>query len=352
MIVCNLKAWMRQRFAWLIVGGPVLGWLQRLGERWSVCRGESGRFIPPFVSSRVDHCYHILAYHRVNDERNEFFPATLVKVFERQMELVAKHFRVFPLQELVERAASGDVPPKAVAITFDDGYKDNYEIAFPILQRWSLPATIFLATGVIETGATLWHDRVFEAFRRTTRRTAVVRGVHYAMATREERQRSLERFLGNVRTLPPSEREEHVGQLLEAFEVEIGLGQGVPMLGWQDVADMSRCGISFGAHTVNHPILSRMLPQDALEEIRQSRSAIEDRLRQPIKLFAYPNGSRADYNEALKEMLRHEGFVGAVTTVVGLNDAKSDRLELRRSQPWGDNPELSVLRLVWEQIAA
>jgi peptidoglycan/xylan/chitin deacetylase (PgdA/CDA1 family) len=304
------------------------------------------------VSPRIEHCYHILAYHRVNDERNELFPATPVKVFERQMELLAKHFHVFPLLELVERAASGDVPPKAVAITFDDGYKDNYDVAFPVLRRWGLPATIFLATGVIGTGATLWHDRVFEAFRRTTRPSVVIRDMRLALATREERQRSLERFLGYIRTLSPSERESHVAQLLEACEVDIGPGHGALMLDWQHVADMSRSGITFGAHTVTHPILSRMPPQDALEEIRRSRSAIEDRLRQPVQLFAYPNGSRADYNETIKEMLRQEGFLGAVTTVVGLNNAKSDRFELKRSQPWEDNPELSVLRLVWEQVTA
>jgi peptidoglycan/xylan/chitin deacetylase (PgdA/CDA1 family) len=273
-------------------------------------------------------------------------------VFERQMELLAKHFRVFPLQELIERASSGDVPPKAVAITFDDGYKDNHDIAFHILQRWNVPATIFLATGVIGTGETLWHDHVFEAFRRTTRRSAQVGGIAYTLATREARQQSLEHFLGHVRKVSPSEREGLVGQLLKALDVDIEPGREASMLGWQDVVEMSRCGIDFGAHTVNHPILSKMPPAHALEEIRQSRSAIEDRLQRPIRLFAYPNGSRADYNETVKDMLRQEGFVGAVTTVVGLNNAKSDRLELKRSQPWEDNPELSVFRLAWEQVAA
>jgi peptidoglycan/xylan/chitin deacetylase (PgdA/CDA1 family) len=273
-------------------------------------------------------------------------------VFERQMELIEKYFRVFPLHELVERATAGDVPPRSAAITFDDGYRDNYENAFPILKRIGLPATVFLATGVIGTGKTLWHDRVFDLFRRTRREVVTVGGIHYPMSTQVARRQSLKEYLALMRALPPAERDACVSRLSEAVDVPYGPDPMVPMLNWDEVETMSLGGIHFGAHTVSHPILSKMRVQDALEEIRLSRNEIEARLGRKVAMFAYPNGSRADFNETIKDLLRSEGFLGAVTTIVGLNNTKTDRYELKRSQPWGDDPNLAIVRLVWEQGAA
>jgi hypothetical protein len=121
----------------------------------------------PFVKKRKGPSLQILTYHRVNDEHDPFFPATPVDVFEKQMAYVGRRHHVCALDEAVERFWLGDLPDNAVAITFDDGYRDNYLHAFPIVKSLSLPMTIFLATDAIGTGRTLWHDRVFSAFRDT-----------------------------------------------------------------------------------------------------------------------------------------------------------------------------------------
>ncbi len=96
--------------------------------------------------------FPILSYHRVNDERDPFFPSLPTEVFERHMAFVSAAYVVLPLEELVERMARGRVPRNALAITFDDGYRDNLTHAAPVLARHGLPATVFLATGVIGTG--------------------------------------------------------------------------------------------------------------------------------------------------------------------------------------------------------
>lgn len=352
MKVTTLKTFLLSVFARLLVRGFLFEWIMLWGEGAGdrLRSGERRGF--PAVTSPKNRKYHILAYHRVNDQQDPFFGGTPVKVFRRQMALLAEHFRVYPLQELVCRATAGDVPPRAVAITFDDGYKDNYEVAFPILKEFNVPATIFLTTGVIGSGVALWHDKVFEAFRRTTVSSFESAGASGSLKTIQDKQQSLYRFLTALRTLSPNERDCQVEGLLKVLNVDLSGGLGALMLTWEEVCLMAKAGIEFGAHTVTHPILSRMEPDDARREICQSRRTIEERLRVPTRLFAYPNGSKLDYNDVTKEILRQENFLCAVTTSVGLNHADTDHFELRRSQPWGDDPELTVLRLAWGQVSA
>src|SRR5262245_7394361 len=93
--------------------------------------------------------FQVLTYHKVSTDDHPFFEPIHPTLFEQQMRFLKECYRVFPLTELVERGQRGDLPDRAVAITFDDGYRDNYDFAFPVLKRYGLPATVFVATGVI-----------------------------------------------------------------------------------------------------------------------------------------------------------------------------------------------------------
>ena len=116
---------------------------------------------------RREPAFPILTYHRVNDDGDPFFSALPTAVFERQMRHVARHYRVLPLEDLVERLQRGGLPRNALAITFDDGYRDNLTHAAPILARLGLPATIFLATGFIGTAEVPWFDRLAQGLKKS-----------------------------------------------------------------------------------------------------------------------------------------------------------------------------------------
>ena len=98
----------------------------------------------PFIKRRIYRSFQILTYHRVNDEKDPFFTGVPVRVFAAQMEKLQAYFNVLPLEQLLEGVEKGDIPPNAIAITFDDGYRDNFENAYPVLRHFGLPATIFL----------------------------------------------------------------------------------------------------------------------------------------------------------------------------------------------------------------
>jgi peptidoglycan/xylan/chitin deacetylase (PgdA/CDA1 family) len=318
-----------------------------IADRLRLYRDRGGRPAFPFVGTRRGPCFQILSYHRVNDARQRFFPGVPVERFRRQMEALARVATVLPLGELAARMETGDVPPRSVAVTFDDGYRDNYEHAFPVLRRLGLPATIFLTTGPLDTGAPLWHDRVFDAFERAGDGCVTMAGQELPMAPLPTRRRTLRSVLAHLRSLDRDARERAVRDL----EQQVGEGTcrdgGSRMLSWEQVVEMAGAGIEFGAHTVSHPILTRIPPAEAAEEIRLSRASIESRLGRRVDAFAYPNGTREDFDAGIQAMLREQGFRCAVTTLWGVNDADSPPFELRRIGFWNTDPGLLPLRLAW-----
>jgi hypothetical protein len=163
----GMRKVVKRMMAWTLLTSRALLFGNWLVNRFQGCVNAAGKMTFPFIQKRRFRNLQILAYHRVNEEEDPFFPALTTAVFEQHMEYLASHFRVLPLVEAVTRLQTGDIPDNAVVVTFDDGYRDNYQYAFPILQQLSIPATVFLSTAVIGTKTVLWHDRVFSAFRET-----------------------------------------------------------------------------------------------------------------------------------------------------------------------------------------
>ena len=324
-----------------------------LANRARIAVDPDGRPTFPFVRSRKTRSAQILIYHRVNDDRDPYFPGTPTVVFERQMNYIASRYRVLPLGELITGLREGSLPENAIAVTLDDGYRDNYLHAFPILQRHSIPATIFLATSVIGSDKSLWHDQVFSAFRETNApalesfRPAEIGGT---LATVADRLRVQGEVLNYVRTLDEAGRSAAIARLRDALGV--GPARETPgiMLTWQEVQIMDRAGIHFGSHTATHPILSRVDPDRARCELVESKRAIEERLAKPIDGFAYPNGSRADFLPETKALLRETGYGYALSTMPGSNEPGMDLYELRRATPWDEDVFAFGIRLQYNKL--
>jgi peptidoglycan/xylan/chitin deacetylase (PgdA/CDA1 family) len=323
----------------------LLGVILSISDSWRWRGREKNRPQFPLLARRSG-SYQVLLYHKVNDKGDTIFSSIPVSSFEQQMLMLKQYFNVLPLEELVERAARLDVPPGSIAVTFDDGYKDNYRNAYPILTRYELPATIFLATDPIESGKPLWHDRVFHAFRRTTKSSFLVGEQSYSLQRADDKLAALRRCLSILRKSSPHDRDDEIRRLM----MELGVFDGdiaEEMLDWSDVVEMSRNNITFGAHTVTHPILSRLPLDEAQEEIIMSRERIQQQIGSSVKLFAYPNGTSSDFTERVKGVLMDAGFLCAVTTIWGNNDSSTDRYELRRMHVWEQNAYMFAFRLGW-----
>jgi peptidoglycan/xylan/chitin deacetylase (PgdA/CDA1 family) len=275
----------------------------------------------------------ILTFHRVNDDDDPFMPSLPTAVFAARMAHIARHYTVMTVEDLAAGLQESRVPRNALAITFDDGYRDNFTHAAPILKRLGLPATIFLVTGHIDTPRALWFDRLALAFKTTTVRRIELAGErHHSLGTVGERLAALGAALAHLKRLPDDERLASVEGLITSLRPNPERPKRL-MLSWDEVDALRGLGFSIGAHTVTHPILSRLTPDRAWEEIHGSKAAIEKVLGAPVRGFAYPNGRPDDYNETVTQLVRDAGFTCAVTTRRGLNDTGAQVLELRRGGP-------------------
>ncbi|HEU5192062.1 MAG TPA: polysaccharide deacetylase family protein [Methylomirabilota bacterium] len=296
--------------------------------------------------------FPILSYHRVNDDADPFFRALPTAVFERQMRHVARNYRVLPVEELVERLERGGLPRNALAITFDDGYRDNLTHAAPILSRLGLPATIFLATGFVGTAEVPWFDRLAHGLKRSVATSVGTPwGEYFDLADVPARLCAMGRALEHLKRVPDEERHRQLEALLVALGVTDQRSFKNLMLSWDDVHALRGLGFTVGAHTVNHPILSRVSPQRAWTEILGARTMIESACGTAPRAFAYPNGGAEDYTETVKRLVREAGFTCAVTTRFGLNTPKTNPWELRRGGPWEHHLPTFALKLAWYRLA-
>lgn len=278
--------------------------------------------------------FQVLTYHRVNDDDDPFFPALPTAIFEAQMRHLAQAYRVLTVEELTARARVGTLPRNAVAVTFDDGYRDTLTHAAPILARYGLPATIFLATGFIGTGQASWFDRLALAFKATEAQSVLTPWGVMPLGSPTQRLDALARTVGALKSLADRDARETATALVEALSVSDDAPLKNLMLSWDDVHALIELGLSIGAHTVTHPILSRVTAERAWAEIVGSRRTIETVCGRAPDAFAYPNGRPDDYTAAVVSQVSRAGFTCAVTTRFGMNTTATPVFELRRGGPW------------------
>jgi peptidoglycan/xylan/chitin deacetylase (PgdA/CDA1 family) len=267
------------------------------------------------------------------------------------MGFLARYHKVVSLRDALDHLESGS-PESVLAVTFDDGYQDNYLHAFPILHRYGLPATVFLTTGSLDSRDPLWFEELSGALKNTTNESVnltidIPRRLW--LRTEAERLAANGRIFQLLRGLTDQERQLHLTDILRELGHRRGARQD-QMLTWGQIRLMKAGRIDFGGHTVNHPFLSRIPPQQVSWEVSECKRRIEEELQQQVEHFAYPNGREEDFVPANKELLRAAGYKAAVTTIWGVNYMSTDRMELRRSGPWEEDPALFACKLDWYQL--
>ncbi|GJL54374.1 MAG: polysaccharide deacetylase [Nitrospirales bacterium] len=309
----------------------------------------------PCVQKRSSRPIQILMYHGIGDERSPFLGPAPIRGFTNQLRYLAEYCHVLDLEEAVERMQHHDVPHRAVVITLDDGYRDSYVNAFPRLQELNLPATIFLATAAIGTGNVLWHDRACWMVSQTS--IPALEGFgscpRYELGTWEGKQAAQEAVLWYLRSLDDQHRIEAIEQLSTKLQV---FGEPDPeprlMLNWEEVKEMYQAGIRFGAHTVSHPILSKISLPAVAAELRESKETIEQHIGCRVTTFAYPSGRPEDYNSDIQQIVKQEGFGCAVSTVSGANYAGDDLFDLKRVGYWDQDIGPFGLRFEYTRFCA
>jgi peptidoglycan/xylan/chitin deacetylase (PgdA/CDA1 family) len=285
----------------------------------------------------------IFTFHRVLDTLDALYPDEPdAATFGRILDWISSACRVLPLGEAVSALENGSLPACAAAITFDDGYRNNLEIAKPCLVRAGLPATVFVAVEPVRSGI-MWNDLIFEGVRRSRADPALDDLSLPPVRPVQDPDTAVRQLLDALKYRAPTERAAIADELYRRLA-----GEAPPrlMLTEDEVGRLRGDGIEIGAHTLTHPILRNLADAEAEREIAECRRHLADWTGAVPTFFAYPNGRRGiDYDARHVAMVRAAGFSAAVSTEWGAASARSSIWELPRFTPWERSREPFTRRL-------
>lgn len=291
----------------------------------------------------------VLIFHRVLALPDPLFPDEPDAArFDQICAWLARWFNVLPLGVAVKRLRAGQLPARAAAITFDDGYADNHDVAMPILRRHGLTATFFVATGFLD-GGRMWNDTVIDCVRRAPGPRLDLDGLglegvgQIDIGDWAAKRAAIGQVLRALKYQPLPRRSALVEQLAATHAGS--LPQGL-MMRSEQVRALRDAGMQVGAHTQTHPILANLSREEARSEMLGSKQALEQLLSEPVHCFAYPNGKPdADYSSESVQLARELGFELAVSTAWGAAGRNVDPLQVPRFTPWDRTRWRYALRL-------
>jgi len=267
---------------------------------------------------RAEGAVVVLVFHRVLDEtgyRKTFSQRENIvreRTFRKLVAHVAGRYESVSLQK-----AEPGTPCKKprVAFTFDDGWGDNYGVAFPITREYRIPLVIFVACGLIGRNTPFWPERVI----------ALLRSVQPPV---EEAQ--ITAMIESLKKCTPQEREQRLTSLSEqacekGTSLELSNADGT--LSWQEIVEMDEAGVQFGSHTQTHQILTRVQAETARQEVLESKAVLERALGKRCDAFSYPNGN---WSPETRRLLAEAGFKVAGTMDLGAWTVSCDPLCIPR----------------------
>lgn len=284
-----------------------------------------------------------ITYHRVNADHTDAsaFSGIPVSQFRAQMEWLKQNCEpIWPEQIFDATLKKSRVRP-AVLVTFDDGYRDFHDRAYPILRDLEIPSVVFLTTGLVDDGGLIWTESIHRAVMLTAHELAKLPGESrhgpvYPLRTLSEKLtfvRDVKAYLKGVANDVRKTMIENVCNDLGVPDPTLGLDR--QMLSWDEVR-ATLPGTRFGGHSHTHPIMSKISPAEMRREVELCRNRILEETGIAPSTFAYPNGRAIDFNETTKNVLREYGFTLAFSTIQGAITVSADPLAMPRQHTGAD----------------
>lgn len=291
---------------------------------------------------------HIFKYHQILPSVSRLDGGDLpLEIFQWQMEWLKNNMEVFSLQDGLSLLAAGNLPKRAAAITFDDGYAADLVYVVPVLKQFSFSATFFVSSGYLQ-GQCMWDEALRIMLRETTQQTIDLTGAQLGVyLLDDERVKAIAyATLSKALKYRPIDERHHLLQEISRHAQVQSDGRQL-MLSESQVKKLVAEGMEVGSHTVNHPILNCETDSDAEFQIRQDKQQLETLIGRPVKFFAYPNGIPGkDFARQHVDIVRGCGFEAAVTTSPGVVHSSDDVWQLPRFTPWDTSPVKFALRML------
>ena len=262
---------------------------------------------------------YVLCYHRVDeaDHRPRLTPVTLSATpdqFREQMRLIASRYTPVSAEEILAALDGGpSLPPDAVLVTVDDGYRDFKETIFPIASSYGIRPVLFVPTAFPGRGG-FWWDRLYCAvYHAPGERLSTPLGT-YPLRNEAEKQKAFTSLRASILSMSFPEGM----QIVDELPVQPDSNEALPdVLDWEELRELSRAGATIAAHTHTHPALTRLPLEQARDEIRKSQEVVRSEIGEALPIFAFPYGNPQFFSQPLTDFLKGDGFKFAVTTVEG-----------------------------------
>ena len=284
----------------------------------------------------------ILYYHSVADDPQEYgayiAPAIVIETerFRRQMELLRKRYHPVTLEE-IRRWLAGEInlPPRSVAVTFDDGFADNYAIAAPVMEQHDIRGTFYLTAHSVEHRSLPWFCKVHYLFDRwaTVGKTFKddASGHWFRVDTPAERRNAYQHFGYPCARAVAEEQEKWIAKVESLIGIAYNATDAPEMMTWNQADDLIRRGHIIGNHTFSHPNVAHLTPEDQRSEIERSDRLFRERLANPVEHFSYPHPClNPQWDTASQEMITEAGYKTIVLTEPGGVTQQSSPLRLAR----------------------
>lgn len=277
----------------------------------------------------------VLLYHRVCEPEHPFKAAVSPAHFEEQIEFLRKHFKVVSVREALGAMDQREIPNRPLAvITFDDGYRDNFETAYPLLKKYSLPAAFFLAAGSIGNQEPIWTSRVDLLFKNTSQEDLTLGTLspprRYQLGSLQERMKVCHEVKNEMKKVPEAGRqvilkelEEKAGSLLQEDPEKDS-----EMLSWEEVRHLAEDPlVEIGSHSLSHRMLANLPPDEVTRELEESKRMIEAQIGRGIDYLSYPGNS---CNPGVQKLAERAGYRAAFAVDRSLSSFKEGRFALKR----------------------
>lgn len=279
-----------------------------------------------FIRRVKGHNVAIINYHRVDDESDVFLDKLDTQTFEKQLQYVKERFEILPLNELSQRLKAGTSGGNSyAAITFDDGYKDNFAQVLPILRKHGIKAAFFLITDVLDRKSMLWVDEVRYLIHHNDEKEILWNEKDIHIGSQVEKEMVVNQIVSSLRS-------RGTGNGLDKLRESCGCEAPQELIeslymSWDDIREISEEGHVIGSHTISHPDLTRLSLAETRKEVVESKTRLEKELGVEVDSFAYPFGASNEETERLIESAEYSCGLGSEPRLVRKNP---DLFNLRR----------------------
>lgn len=283
----------------------------------------------------------ILMYHSVREDPSpdwELLGGIIhsARSFRGQMETIARYFQPVSLDDvLLYLRGEKELGPRSVAVTFDDGYADNYQVAKPILDQVGLPATFYVAIDSIDNQTLPWPGQLRHAFLKSRAASwTEPDGNAWRLDGHAERLRAFEAASARCAKLCGDAQKAFLDRTREVLHAEPLVLKERPMMSWDELRSLVRARHLVGSHTITHPNMAHVSETDARTELSQSKQRLDEQLGIPVVHFSYPCPAlEPHWSDRTVDMSRRLGYETAVTTDGGLVRKGDNSLRLHRIRP-------------------